>query len=140
MLLHLKLMSRVNMANKTAVEVFNDFKDFVVDAFSFIEVNMKKVKTYEEAMVSFQMNAYEVTNAMSLLDTEHKLFSTAKRQHILFEPRQFVVNEETIESEGEIVDIQEHGTMMPIKDQVITFLEQPQVFSSIIKNQEESMR
>lgn len=124
------------MANSTGVEIFNDFKSFLADVLSGIGNRLKKESTYSEALLSFKMSVFEINQTMESLDSEQKLMTAVKRTGVFFEPRQFIVNEETIQVEGDFEEKYEYGTVMPIKDHIIKFLEQPNVFQRILGNQE----
>lgn len=133
--MHLKFLSKINMANKTAVEIYNDCRSFVKDALSYIEENMKKLGTTDTALESFQVSSYSVTRSMDLLDTEHKVLSAAKNANILFEPRKFIIKQNRVQYGGEFDIDEEYGTIMPVKEIIKKFLELPDVLEKILENQ-----
>lgn len=137
--LHLKMMATLNLSNKLAVELFKMFRVFFGDALNYLGNQMKKSSSIFEASTLFNMTAYELTNSMELLDTEHKLKTALKDSNILFEPQRFVINQKTVQTLGEFEDINAYGTIMPVKQQIVKFLEEPKVLENIIKTQNESM-
>lgn len=138
--MHLQLLSKTNMANKTGVEVFNYFKDFLSESFSYVEENLQKAGTSRNCLNVFKKSCFEISRSMELVDTEQKLLTTVKQSGLLFEPKQFVVSQNTLQYNGEFEDKDEFGTIMPIKDQIAKFLELPEVFDQIILNQANSKR
>lgn len=88
--MHLKLLSKTNMANKTGVEVFNEFKDFLIDSFAYVKENLQKSGIEKKSLDVFDKSTYEITRSMQMVDSEQKVITTVKESGLLFEPKKFV--------------------------------------------------
>lgn len=132
-------MSKTYLANQNATEIFNVFQNFMSEAILQLEKTLKSSNTLPEAVHSFEMAAFDLTRSFELVDSEQKLKTAAIKSNILFEPKKFIIQQQTSQNIAEIEEDDVYGTIMPIKDQIIKFLELPNVLERIIETQNESL-
>lgn len=129
------LFARTNLAHKTVEEITDSFTEFFTSSLEHIGENIKRCPDKETAFRSFQKSSFEVTNALKSFNTKQKLVTALIRRNVYKEPERFLLKSGIIEKLCEIEEKENHGVIMPIKHQIRSFLEMPNVFQQIISNQ-----
>lgn len=136
-----KIFGRMNVSMDAAEEQMKDIGDCLKLAVSFMKSNIiEAVSGYEEAQSKviqcFKTSENRIDMAINKMNTEQKIKTQLVKKNVLCLPKTKVVSQ-TEEQEGDkIVKKKIKVTIMPIEHQIQSFLEKPNVLTSIITNQD----
>lgn len=134
--LHLSLFSKFSLDHKKAEEIIILYNNFIKNSLQFLGKQIQNCDNKENIIEVFNKTGYEITNTAEQLSTECKLITTCRRRGLYADPSTFRIKEKTVQIMREMVTEKADGVVMPIEWQIKKFLELPDIFTTILRNQE----
>lgn len=136
-----KFYGRMNVSMEAAKCMMDDVKDILTLSCEFFKNEFDKVAAVltpdnkKLLQNTIDSSTTRILNILESMNTEHKVTTALKAKGVLQLPKKVVYNEKVIQIDSSFQTVKAEATVLPIANQIKTFLEKPKVLETIMNFQ-----